>query len=146
MSHVQARAQEEPPPTTPTSTTLLPEPESSTTTTEQATTTTTQRSATTTTTRAGSPVPPPAAGPTQTLVPDLLGTPLELQTTTTVPLFAPPSTFITQPESASTIASSSESPSGMTLVLATIAWLASFGGLLVYAEERRSSQWKHLAR
>jgi hypothetical protein len=32
------------------------------------------------------------------------------------------------------------------LILATVAWLASVGGLLVYAEDKRASQWKHLAR
>jgi hypothetical protein len=37
-------------------------------------------------------------------------------------------------------------PTVPTLILATIAWLASLAGLLVYAEDRRSSQWKHLAR
>jgi hypothetical protein len=32
------------------------------------------------------------------------------------------------------------------LILAAVAWLASFGGVLVFAEDRRASRWKHLAR
>lgn len=145
MAHVQA--QEETTTTTEPTTPTTEEPVTvpSTTATTQATTTT-QRAATPTTAGGGSPIPPPAAGPTQTLVPDLLGTPLDVQTTTTAGLFAPPSTVVTGTESASRIASSSDSPSGMMLTLAGLAWVASFGGLLVYAEERRASRWKHLAR
>ncbi|HUR76695.1 MAG TPA: hypothetical protein VMZ22_02025 [Acidimicrobiales bacterium] len=114
--------------------------------------TTTQKTATTTTTRgnAGPPVPPPAAGPTQTLVPDLIGAPVEPQTTTTAFVpdagFTPTSVVRAGSTATATIASGSDSPSGATLALAGVAWLASLGGVLVYAEERRASRWKHLAR
>jgi hypothetical protein len=139
-----------------TTTTTPPVPPSTvvvdtTTTTQQATTTTTTRSSATTTTQAsgGRPIPPPAAGPTQTLVPDLLGTPLEIATTTTSTSIEPfvPLNRGTLPTNITTpIATTSDSPSGFTLILAAVAWLASFGGLLVYAEEKRSERWKHLAR
>lgn len=149
LSHVQA--QEGPGETGPTTTTIADEPvlpSTSTTETTQRTTTTLRAATTTTQANGGRPVPPPAAGPTQTLVPDLLGTPLQLETTTTFTSFPPltPSTLVTDTARASTIATDSDSPSGMTLLLAAVAWLASFGGVLVYAEERRASRWKHLAR
>jgi hypothetical protein len=41
---------------------------------------------------------------------------------------------------------SKNGPSGPTLGLAAVAWLASLGGLLVYAEDQRAKQWRHLAR
>jgi hypothetical protein len=55
-------------------------------------------------------------------------------------------TLPTQSRDAARIAAHTESPSGLTLILAGIAWLASLGGLLVYAEDQRSLRWKHLAR
>lgn len=151
----QVRAQESPTTTTAPTTTTTPRVDFTTTTASTVKTTTTVKTNATTTTTAsngGRPVPPPASGPTQTLVPDLVGTPVDISTTTTVGGFVPfsgsftPTTFATDTESASTIVAHKNSPSGATLVLAAIAWLASFGGLLVYAEERRSTQWKHLAR
>lgn len=141
------------PPPAPTTTAAPVPPSSTTTTTQKPSTTTTTRSGggTTTTTAGGGgrPVPPPAAGPTQTLVPDLLGSPFSLDTTTTtlvefVPL--PTATVPNQTESASTIVTNKTSPSGLTLALAAVAWLASLGGVLVYAEDRRASRWRHLAR
>jgi hypothetical protein len=92
-------------------------------------------------------VPPPASGPSQTLVPDLLGS-VDVSTTTP-PVTEPSPSTTTAPvttASAAPIAAQKNSPAALTLILATIAWLASLGGLLVYAEDQRSTQWKHLAR
>jgi hypothetical protein len=142
-----AAAQSEPTTTTSPAVTLPENP--TTTSTEKPTTTTTAKPAGTTTTARRGAVPPPAAGPTQTLVPDLLGTPVELGTTTTSTTQSPFSPFTTGtlPTNITTpISANSDSPSGLTLVLAAVAWLASAGGLLVYAEEKRSARWKHLAR
>ena len=124
-------------------------PQTSTTTAAPRATTTTVRSSTTTSTTTANrrPVPPPAAGPTQTLVPDLLGTGVSIQTTSTLPLTPSiPSTLPAATQTAAPIAATKTSPSGATLVLAAIAWLASLGGLLVYVEDQRSRRWRHLAR
>jgi hypothetical protein len=96
-------------------------------------------------TRSGAPVPPPASGPSQTLVPDLLGTPLEIETTTTATP-STTSTTINTVANAASIAAHNNGPNGLTLILAAIAWLASLGGLLVYVEDQKSLRWKHLAR
>lgn len=157
LSHVLA--QESTTTTTPvaTSTTAAdPVPTAPTTTTKTTPTTqrttTTVKGVTTTVASGGRPVPPPASGPTQTLVPDLLGTPVGVETTTTLVPFSPftssstPTTFVADTESASAIASHDTAPSAPTLILAAVAWLASFGGVLVYAEDRRAMRWKHLAR
>ncbi|HVT78671.1 MAG TPA: hypothetical protein VHD87_16645 [Acidimicrobiales bacterium] len=132
-----------PPTTTPPSVTTTTSPRSSTTTAVRGGTTTT------TTKKSTAPVPPPASGPSQTLVPDLIGSPVEVTTTTGVPSpTTAPTTVLgtTHTETASPIAAHQDSPSGATLILATVAWLASLGGLLLYAEERRAQRWKHLAR
>ena len=160
VSH--AHAQELPPVDPEPTTTTAPTQPTTTSTTQAtpattATTATTQKPPPTTTTtsttqpKPGAPVPPPAAGPSQTLVPDLLGGALELQTTTTSPLTPAAglteSSVVSQGRAATaTIASSNDSPSGATLALAAVAWLASLGGVLVFAEERRAAHWKHLAR
>ena len=119
--------------------------------------TTTARPATTTTVASGgrSPVPPPASGPSQPLDPSLLGgTPIPtvapaVDTATTL-FFGYDSnnttTTLTSPLSATAIVNKKDSPSGSTLVLASVAWLASLGGLLVYVEDKRGQGWKHLAR
>jgi hypothetical protein len=153
MAQIDPTPTTEPPAPTPTtapatSTTTTP------TTAKPATTTTTTRGAAGTTTsttkpKSTAPVPPPASGPSQTLVPDLLGAPVEITTTTVLANLTPASvttTTVSTTASATTISTTKNSPSGMTLILATVAWLASVGGLLVYAEDRRSMQWKHLAR
>jgi hypothetical protein len=156
-----AVAQEVPTTTTtvkPTTTTLAPVTTS--TTARPATTTTTTKppaggATTTSTTTAGNggrPVPPPASGPTQTLVPDLLGGAVVVDTSTTLqPIGGPFNTTRTtfepdEPTAARIIASHSDSPNATTLILASVAWLVSFGGLLVYAEDQRSHRWRHLAR
>jgi hypothetical protein len=128
-------------------TTTITAPSTTTTTTRATTTTTTRSSPSTTTAVNRSPVPPPASGPSQTLVPALLGTPVDVTTTTGFTTTSMThATIPTQSEEATRIASRSNSPSGLTLALAGVAWLASLGGLLVYAEDRRSMRWKHLAR
>ena len=120
-----------------------------------ATTTTTTKPATTTTVRnGGAPVPPPASGPSQPLDPSLLGGvgPIDLNPTTssTVGVFgtedglSTTTTVVT--DNAIDIASSSNGPSGGMLAMAAVVWLASLGGLLVYAEDQRGRQWQHLAR
>ncbi|MBA2608345.1 MAG: hypothetical protein H0U92_05380 [Actinobacteria bacterium] len=137
-------------PTTTTTTTGVPTTSSPTTTPptrapgNKATTTTTATTAGT-----GNPVPPPASGASQPLDPGLLGG-------TIVPI-APPSTLFgtettlsptsTVPvTSALNVNSANDGPSGPTLGLAAVAWLASLGGLLVYAEDQRGKRWRHLAR
>ncbi|HVV38516.1 MAG TPA: hypothetical protein VHC63_18040 [Acidimicrobiales bacterium] len=140
-----------PAPTTTTPPSTTAPPEVTTTTTARSSTTTTGRGATTATTtkKSTAPVPPPASGPSQTLVPDLIGSPVEITTTTGVPpSTTAPTTVLgtTHTETATPIAAHHDSPSGATLILATVAWLASLGGLLLYAEERRAQRWKHLAR
>lgn len=111
-----------------------------------ATTTTKPNTATTSTTKpiSTAPVPPPASGAQQPLVQDLLGTSVVATTTTVAP---PPTTATsTTTQLATPISTHKDAPRPATLVLATVAWLASLGGLLVYAEDKRSTQWKHLAR
>jgi hypothetical protein len=150
---LDARAQEVPDPGDPAvSTTTAPPtsaPPTSTTAKPTTTSTTAKASPSTTTsvTRSGAPVPPPPSGPSQTRVPDLVGSPVDVSTTTgpTAP-FAPTTAVPRTAARATNIAAQTDSPSGLTLILATIAWLASLGGLLVYAEDRRSARWKHLAR
>lgn len=121
------------------------------------TTTTTKpgTAATTTSTTAkggtGKPVPPPPSGASQPLDPSILGgTPL-VDTSTT--LFGVETVTVPQPSQVSddpnvtvAAASSKKGPNGTTLVLAAVAWLASLGGLLVYAEDQRGLRWRHLAR
>jgi hypothetical protein len=78
------------------------------------------------------------------------GTPIPLGPPTT--LFGVettlPAPLATVPNDASAlpVGRKSDGPSGPTLGLAAVAWLASLGGLLVYAEDQRSKQWRHLAR
>jgi hypothetical protein len=137
------------PPQDPT-TTVVTTPASSTSTTARATTTSTTRGTTTTAGRSTAPVPPPASGPSQTLVPDLLGAPVDIASSTTttaatVPV-VPRAAVDSDAASATNISSNTNAPSGLTLILATVAWLASLGGLLLYAEDRASARWKHLAR
>ncbi len=121
---------------------------------ETTTTTTTRPKATTTTTTAkagtGKPVPPPASGASQPLDPSLLGdTIIPINTSTTlfgVETTLPPTTTTTVTSNAIGINTTKNGPSGPTLGLAAVAWLASLGGLLVYAEDQRAKQWRHLAR
>jgi hypothetical protein len=145
----RATAEEQPPNSTTTTSPASTIDFNSTTTMKSSTSTTAKPATTTTVANGGRPVPPPAAGPTQTLVPDLLGTPVDVQTSTTSTTEAPFGSLNpgTLPTNVTTpISTNSDSPSGLTLVLAAIAWLASFGGLLVYAEDKRAANWKHLAR
>lgn len=118
---------------------------------------TTVKGGTPTTTVKGSPKPPPASGASQPLDPSLLGGvgPIDLNpspTTTIGGLFGTEddltttTTFPVSDSNAITVASSSNGPSGAMLGLAAVAWLASLGGVLVYAEDQRAKQWRHLAR
>lgn len=114
------------------------------------TTTTTTNTTTTTIKGAGQPVPPPASGASQPLDPTIVGG-------TPIVTFNPSTTLfgvetVTVPTTVATdvtalqVSHSSNGPSGVTLALATVAWLASLGGLLVYAEDQRGKRWRHLAR
>lgn len=139
-----------PPMTIGSTTTTQPAPA----TTAKPTTTTTAKGATTTTLRTGgAPIPPPASGASQPLDPSLLGGvgPIDLDPSTTVPFFTTENeitstTSVFADDNAISVSNSSDGPSGATLALASVAWLASLGGLLVYAEDQRSKQWRHLAR
>lgn len=144
---------------TPTSSTLAP---TTTTTAAPATTTTaattppTTRPVTTTTTAKPSTgsKPPPASGAAQPLDPSLLGgapIPTIAVATTTSSIYVPPLEIRTTPttvgsNAATAIVRAKDGPPGSTMVLATVAWLASLGGLLVYMEDRRGQRWRHLAR
>lgn len=100
----------------------------------------------------GAPIPPPASGASQPLDPSLLGGvgPIDLNPTTTLAgLFSTEDDFTTTTvvtDNAINVATSGDGPSGGMLGLAAIAWVASLGGLLVYAEDQRGKQWRHLAR
>ena len=132
--------------TAPTTTTAVTTPSSTTTTTKTSTTRSSTTTTSTTRPKSTAPVPPPASGPSQTLVPDLLGS-IEVTTTAPPVTAPPPSTSVAAvTQNAAPISTQKNTPTALTLILATIAWLASLGGLLVYAEDRRSTQWKHLAR
>lgn len=114
-------------------------------------TTTTTTSATTTTKGAGAPVPPPASGASQPLDPSLVGGSIvPIDTTTTLFGVEPTTTSTTSTTAGAVIGLSvnnkKNGPSGPTLGFAAVAWLASLGGLLVYAEDQRAKQWRHLAR
>lgn len=126
------------------------------TTTLKPTTTTMKAGATTTTTTQGftGAKPPPASGASQPLDPSIVGGPVVIFDTSTTllsvdaeptpsPTTATPSR---DPSGTIQIASKKSTPSGTTLALASVAWLASLGGLLVYAEDQRSNSWRHLAR
>lgn len=129
-------------------------PTTSTTVTSPPTTAPAKGATTTTSTTAkagtGQPVPPPASGPSQPLDPTLLGdTIIPLNTSTTlfgVETTLPSTTTTSAETNALSIHTGKNGPSGPTLGLAAVAWLASLGGLLVYAEDQRSKQWRHLAR
>ncbi len=118
--------------------------------------TTTVKGATTTTTIKGGPKPPPASGASQPLDPSLLGglgpVDLDLSTTTTIGgLFGTEdelttTTVFESTDNAINVASSHHGPSGAMLGLAAVSFLASVGGLLIYAEDQRAKQWRHLAR
>lgn len=117
------------------------------------TTTTVKSGTTTTTAKSTAPIPPPASGASQPLDPSLLGGvgPIDLNPTTTTiySVFGTEDDLTTTTvvtDNAINVASSSDGPSGGMLGLAAVAWLASLGGLLVYAEDQRGKQWRHLAR
>lgn len=140
-------------PTTTTSPPITFAPSTTVTTVKASPTTTTKGS--TPTTASGAPKPPPASGASQTLDPSLLGgvglIDLNPSTTTTIGgLFGTEdnittTTFVTT-NNAIDVASTHNGPSGAMLALATVAWLASIGGVLIYAEDQRGKQWRHLAR
>ena len=126
-----------------------------TTTPPRSTTTVRTTGGTTTTTVKGGPKPPPASGASQPLDPSLLGGvgPIDLNPSTTTTLgglfgtedeLTTTTTFLTN--NAINVASSHSGPSGAMLGLAAVAWVASLGGLLIYAEDQRGKQWRHLAR
>jgi hypothetical protein len=156
-----ARAQLDEPTTTPTTakpttTTSPPITFAPTTTAPPRATTTTAKPAATTTTVKGGPKPPPASGASQPLDPSLLGGlgPIDLNATTTTTLGGlfgtedelTTTTIPVTTDNAINVASSTDGPSGAMLGLAAVAWLASLGGLLIYAEDQRGKQWRHLAR
>ncbi len=100
----------------------------------------------------GNPIPPPASGASQPLDPSLLGglPGVELNPSTTTPFFSTEdgltTTTVFSDDNAISVSKASNGPTGATLALASVAWLASLGGLLVYAEDQRAKQWRHLAR
>ncbi|MDP1793946.1 MAG: hypothetical protein Q8K63_07385 [Acidimicrobiales bacterium] len=133
--------------------TVAPDPTTPPSTAKPTTTTSVKAGATTSTTAVRGPVPPPASGASQPLDPSLLGglPGLELNPSTTTPSFSTEAdlTTTTTPfadDNAISVSNPSGGPTGATLALASVAWLASLGGLLIYAEEQRSRQWRHLAR
>lgn len=163
-SGAQAQTDETTTTVAPTSTTRAPTtttppitapPATSPPTTTKAGPTTTVKGATTTTIKGG-PKPPPASGASQPLDPSLLGglgpVDLDLSTTTTLGgLFGTEdelttTTVFESTDNAINVASSHHGPSGAMLGLAAVSFLASVGGLLIYAEDQRAKQWRHLAR
>ena len=159
-----AFAQTEEPPSTTTSTTVRPTtttaapPVTIGTTSTTSTTVKPSTGATTTTTAKGTttgkPIPPPPSGTSQTLVPSLLGGDPIIPTsstlfgveTVTVPTQPQANGASSDPFASVAVTKTKNGPNGTTLVLAAVAWLASLGGLLVYAEDQRGLRWRHLAR
>jgi hypothetical protein len=147
------------PTTTTTPPSTVPPPTSPPTTAKPSPTTTVKGAPTTTTTltNGSRPIPPPASGASQPLDPSLLGGvgPIDLDpsTTTTIGgLFGTDNQFTTTTvdftieDNSTNVSTSSSGPSGAMLGLAAVAWLATLGGLLIYAEDQRGKQWRHLAR
>jgi len=151
-------AQSNPPEPLPTTTTTgeVVQPSPTTTTRPTTTTTTTAKSSSTTNTTSGGTgaKPPPASGASQPLDPSLLGgapIPTIAVSTSTSVVDVPPLVIHTpttlQSNAATVIVNAKKDPPpGSTMILATVAWLASLGGLLVYMEDKRGQRWRHLAR